>query len=201
LPAVEVEIRPVVDGQRRSILRPLNAVRDRGVDRVSVAQGIVQIEVVEQRQPFDVQARPVREVAPFTLNALARDEVGPEDPTRERSYVEVEIVDLVLTRRVSEDVESDKTEGGMVFLAVDADVNAFHEAVVYCGEQLCLRPRRGVCSHAGTEQIYSTDDAIEVGDGRRLGVRTQELEVERGPGEDGLRNRLRVDHRRSGYNR
>ena len=62
------------------------------------------------------------------------DEVGPEDPAWEWSDVEVEIVDLVLTRRVSEDVQSYEAECRVMPLSVDTDVNALHEPIVDRGE-------------------------------------------------------------------
>ena len=70
------------------------------------------------------------EIVVFALHALAWEEVGPEEPTGKGSYVEVEIVDLVLTRRVSEYVQSYEAECGVVLLTVDSDVNPFDETVV-----------------------------------------------------------------------
>ena len=74
------------------------------------------------------------EIVAFPLHTLVGDEVGPEEPTREWSYVEVEIVDLVLTPRVSEDVESYEAECGVMLLTVHPDVNTFDETVVHRGE-------------------------------------------------------------------
>ena len=58
------------------------------------------------------------------------DEVGPEDPAWKRPDVEVEIVDLILTRRVSEDIQSYEAECRVMPLAVDTDVYALHEPIV-----------------------------------------------------------------------
>lgn len=194
LPASEVEIRPVVDGQRRAVLRPLKAVGDRCIDRVPIAQRIVEAEVVEQSQPVDIQSRPVCEVVLFTSNARAWDEVGPEKPTWEGSYVEVEIVDLILTPRVSEDVQSHEAECGVMLLAVNTHVDALHEPVVYRGKELGFRSCRGVCPHAGAEQVHPADNALEVGYGRRFSGCAQKLYVEGRPREYGLGNRFWVDH-------
>src|SRR5262245_23679774 len=193
-----MEIRSVVDGERCSAFRPTDAVRNRRVDRVSVAERVVEAEVVEQSKPVNVQGRSVHEIVLFATHTLVRDEVGPEKPAGERTDIKIEIVDLILTRRVSKDVESYEPERGVMFVAVDADVNAFHEAVVDRREKLRLNPCGGVRPHASAQQVNPADNSIEVGDGRGFRAGAKEIYVERGAGKNRLRNRRRVDDGRGG---
>ena len=65
-----------------------------------------------------MQPGPILEV----VSRLVWDEVRPEDAAGEWPDVKVEIVDLVLTLRVSKDVESYETERGVMPLAVNAYV-------------------------------------------------------------------------------
>ncbi len=78
--------------------------------------------------------RALFEVSPLSSHVLLPDEVGPEDALWKRSDVEVEIVDLILTRRVSEEVQSYEAKGRAMPHAVDTHVLALHEAIVDGGE-------------------------------------------------------------------
>src|SRR3982074_3057804 len=111
---MELEL-AVVDGERGSAGSPPHVVGDRGVDRRTIVQRVVDAEVVEESEPLDVEriAVPVftvllnigsSAVVGFVvphLHARARNEIGPEHSVWKRPYVEIEIVDLVLTLRVS----------------------------------------------------------------------------------------------------
>ena len=88
-----------------------------------------------------VYSGPILEVP---SDVLVPNEVRPENATGDRPDVKVEVVDLVVTRRVTEDIQSYKSEGCLVPLAIDTDVLALHEPVVDRRKHVGLDTRRGV---------------------------------------------------------
>src|SRR5437879_13800137 len=110
------------------------------------------------------------------MGARVRNAIGPEQPARERPDVEVEIVDLIPTRRVGKDVQSDKPEGCVMLPAVDTNVGALHEPIVGRGKHvsrftaLCVRaqpsPRRSAPAITPRKSvILDGSDRKSVGEG------------------------------------
>src|SRR5216683_2143867 len=196
LSTLEVETAAIIDRQPRAFTSPTEVEGDRGIDRVAILERIADAEIVEDRQVPDVPPRSNLEVVFAGTDARVRNAVGPEQPSGEGPDVEVEIVDLIVTSLVTEDIQSDKPEGCVMFPAVDTNVCSLHEPIVDRGEQ--MRRLAGLCvrTPAFAEKVRSPNDPVKIGDAGGLRGRRQELEMERAAIED-LRNRPRL-HRSRG---
>jgi len=188
LPTLEVEIFAIVCRQRRAVAGPPKAVRDHGIDRVAILERIANAEIVEEGEVFDLPGRSVLELIPLGMSARVRNAIGPKQPAWERPDVEVEIVDLIVTSLVTEDVQSDKPEGCLMFPAVDTNVPALHEPVVDRGKHVGLRTGLCVRAPAFAKEVRAANDPAKIGDAGGLSGRGKELEMERAVIED-LRNR------------
>jgi hypothetical protein len=88
---------------------------------------------------------------------------------------EVEVMDLALEWRIGVDgtiieVQSDKAKGALVVFAIHPDVLTAHEAHVGVEDEPAA---------PGPPDIGHANEAVEIGDGRRLLPRTQEMNSKR----------------------
>src|SRR5260370_22386060 len=179
LETLGVQPAAIIDRQPGAFTRQTEVEGDRGIDRVAILERIADAEIVEDRQVLDVPPRSILEVVFAGTDARVRNAVGPEQPSGERPDVEVEIVNLIVTSLVTEDIQSDKPEGCVMFPAVDTNVGALHKPIVECGKQvgrltgLCVRPP------SFAEKVRATQHPVKIGDARWFGAQRKELEMER----------------------
>ena len=102
-------------------------------------------------------------LAQMDVNGVRRDAHSPEQAIGVGEDPGVEIVDLrregIEVKLTYKDIQSDKAEGVVMDLPIDANVRALHEPHVRVEEQTV-----GSCAL----DFGGGDEAIEVGDGRRL---------------------------------
>src|SRR5260370_1738318 len=163
LSTFEVETAAIIDRQPRAFTSPTEVEGDRGIDRVAILERIADAEIVEDRQVLDVPPRSILEVVFAGVDARVRHAVGPKQPAWERPDVEVEIVDLIVTSLVTEDIQSDKPEGCVMFPVVDTNVRALHEPIVERGEH--MRRLAGPCVRAPAfaKEVRAANDPAKIG--------------------------------------
>jgi len=102
-------------------------------------------------------------LAQMDFNGVRRDAYSPEQAIGVGEDPGVEIVDLrregIEVKLTYKDIQSDKAEGVVMDSAIYANIRALHEPHVRIEEQT---------TRSRTLDFGGGDEAIEVGDGRRL---------------------------------
>ena len=140
---------------------PSDGIRNGGGVRCAVVQGIGDAEKVANMLVFALEGR--GSLAQMDFNGVRRDAHSPEQAIGVGEDPGVEIVDLrregIEVKLTYKDVQSDKAERVVMDLPIDANVRALHEPHVRVEEQT---------TRSCALDFGGGDEAIEVGDGRRL---------------------------------
>jgi hypothetical protein len=140
---------------------PSDGIRNDGGVRWAVVQGIGDAEEVADVLVFALECRAA--LAQMDSNGIRRDAHSPEQAIGVREDPGVEIVDLrregIEVKLTYKDIQSDKAEGVVMDLPIDANIRALHEPHVRVEKQT---------ARSCTLDFGGGDETVEVGDGRRL---------------------------------
>src|SRR5690348_3519886 len=155
---------------------PFNIPRHSSRNRRTITQRIHNVMVI-----LDVEV--VHLERSFPCREIHRDGVlgnwnGPEEPAFR--YARIEVVDLQVLNGTCENVESYERERPAVVAAILSDEFAAHESHVRFEYQL-FRCTVGGSVRPGAAHGSPADKSVEICDGRRLGARSGQKEMEERP--------------------